>query len=74
MCDRSLGRLGTLRRPELRLPTELRAAIREVVVASSDEIVLAVAYALGFKGTSAQLREAIATQIEGLSREGAQVV
>ncbi|MCJ2020000.1 MULTISPECIES: hypothetical protein [unclassified Methylobacterium] len=72
--DRSLAGSGTLRRPDMLPPTELRAAIQEVVTgsfgASAEEIVPAVARMLGFKATSAQLREVIGAQIEELTRDG----
>ncbi|WP_041358227.1 DUF3320 domain-containing protein [Methylorubrum extorquens] len=71
--DRSLAGSGTLRRPEMLPPTELRAAIQEVVTgsfgASAEEIVPAVARMLGFKATSAQLRDVIGAQIEGLTQD-----
>ena len=72
--DRSLAGSGTLRRPEMLPPTELRAAIQEVVTgsfgASAEEIVPAVARMLGFKATSAQLRDVVGVQIEELTRDG----
>lgn len=75
--DRSLAGSSTLRRPDMLPPAELRAAIQEVVAgsfgASPDEIVPAVARALGFKATSAQLREVIGAQVEGLRQHGALV-
>lgn len=68
---------STLRRPDMLPPAELCVAIQEVVAgsfgASPDEIGPAVARVLGFKATSAQMREAIAAQVEGLTQNGALV-
>ena len=61
---RSLG----LRKPEMLPPTELRAAIQQVVRvnfgATAEEVAQAVSRDLGFKATSAQLRATIAAAVE----------
>ncbi|CAA2137671.1 DUF3320 domain-containing protein [Methylobacterium bullatum] len=75
--DRSLTASTALRKPEMLPPTEVRAAIREIVEisfgATPDEIVQAAARLLGFRTTGAQIKELIAGQIEVLKGEGALV-
>ena len=72
--DRSFVASATLRKPEMLPPAEVRAAVLSVVRrnlgATRDEIVVAVARALGFKSTSAQLRDIITGQVDGLPASG----
>jgi hypothetical protein len=62
-----------LRKPERIAPSELGAAILAVIElghgATQKEIPTAVARILGFKNTSAQLRNAIESQISKLDRQ-----
>lgn len=65
--DRGTARSLTLRKPEMLPPAELRVAVLDIVHrnfgAREGEIVLAVSRALGFKSTSAQLRDVIGAVI-----------
>ncbi|GLK69782.1 hypothetical protein GCM10008179_34200 [Hansschlegelia plantiphila] len=60
----------TLRKPEMLPPIELQEAVRHVVTtnfgATREEVVVAVSRLLGFKATSAQLRDVILAQVERL--------
>ncbi|UAJ08880.1 DUF3320 domain-containing protein [Glacieibacterium megasporae] len=72
--DRSETASHTLRRCEAVPPSELEAAALEVVRANfgatDDQIGLAVSRAIGFKSTSAQLRELIAEAVAVKIRKG----
>ncbi|MBM3096067.1 DUF3320 domain-containing protein [Ensifer sp. T173] len=72
--DRTLASSPSLRRPDLLPPMEidagLKALINQSLGATEDEAVNAVARGLGFKATSAQLREVIGARIVALKREG----
>jgi len=74
---RDAVRSTNLRKPELLPPLELRAAIERVVAAhhgaSSGEIIQTVSRLVGFKATSAALRELITLQIEHLQKVGSLV-
>jgi hypothetical protein len=63
----------TLRKPDHLPPSEIRAAILSILHASHgatrSEIPAAIARLLGFQATSAQLRAAINSQIDGLTRD-----
>ena len=75
--DRSVAASSSSRRPEMLPPAELRAAVQGAVAenfgASADEIVQSTARAVGFKATSAALREVIEAQIAALKDAGALV-
>ncbi|WP_217433665.1 DUF3320 domain-containing protein [Caulobacter sp. S45] len=66
--DRSTARSTTLRRPESLPPEEISKALRICVGrsfgATEEQAVQAVSRALGFKATSAQLRDVIAAVLE----------
>ena len=66
--DRSQVRSPGLRKPDMLPPTELRAAILQVVHANfgatPSQVALTVARDLGFKATSAQLRGVIDASVE----------
>ena len=68
--DRSVARSPGLRRPETLPPAEIAAALVDIVSrnfgATEEQAILAVSRALGFKATSAQLREVIATVLRDL--------
>jgi very-short-patch-repair endonuclease len=72
--DRSLASSPSLRRLELLPPMEidegLQAIIGQSFGATEDEAVNAVARGLGFKATSAQLRDIIRSRIEILKGQG----
>ena len=61
--DRSEAKSATLKRPELLPPAEIEAALIDITSrnfgATRDQAVLAVSRALGFKATSAHVREVI---------------
>jgi len=64
----------SLRKPELLPPQELRAAIEAVAIShfgvSENDVPVAVSRLLGFKATSAALRERIGQQVEILKASG----
>jgi hypothetical protein len=64
----------TLRRPDMLPPEEIALAIRSVVKesfgAQQDEVFTAVARLLGFKSTSAQLRERFSAEARRLVKLG----
>ncbi|MFC3695557.1 DUF3320 domain-containing protein [Chenggangzhangella methanolivorans] len=68
--DRRDVQSTTLRKPEMLPPDELKEAVRHVVStnfgATEDEVVLTVSRLLGFKATSAQLRDVILAQVKTL--------
>lgn len=72
--DRALASSPSLRRLELLPPMEidagLKAIINQSLGATEDEAVNAVARGLGFKATSAQLREIICARIIALKGQG----
>lgn len=76
--DRAQAASRTLRKPELLPPREIRQAIVDIVRdahgARSEELVPAVARALGFLATSQQLRDRIALQIDALLVDGTLVL
>ena len=72
--DRSAVVSATLRRPEMLPPAELETAVMHVVTSSlganADEVVLAAPRLLGFKATSAQLRQLFKDVIENMRSAG----
>jgi hypothetical protein len=72
--DRSEVSSANLRKPEMLPPQEIREGVLQVVRANlgagQDEVVQAVARLLGFKTTSAQLREVIESAIFVLIADG----
>jgi Protein of unknown function (DUF3320) len=72
--DRSQSMSPSLRRPEMLPPLELRMALLVVVEqnlgADRDEAITLVSRAVGFKATSAQLRQLIEQQIDSLIESG----
>ncbi|RWX40269.1 DUF3320 domain-containing protein [Rhizobium leguminosarum] len=72
--DRSLVSSSGLRRIEMIPPMEIDQGLRSIIGtalgATEDEAVNAIARGLGFKSTSSQLRELIASRIEVLKASG----
>lgn len=72
--DRSAAASPSLRKPEMLPPSEIRRAILSLIEvnfgATSEEVALYVSRALGFKATSAQLRDVIEKQISVLFSTG----
>jgi hypothetical protein len=72
--DRSGVASGGLRKPEMLPPREIEAAVRQVVLSSlgarTDEVVMAVSRMLGFKATSAQLRQLVQAAASALLARG----
>jgi len=68
--DRSAARSPTLRKPEALPPSEIKAALIDIVSqnfgATEEQAVLAVSRAVGFKSTSSQLRDVIAGALSDL--------
>lgn len=68
--DRSLVESTSLRKPEALPPIEMHEAILKIVDenfgAGRDELILAVSRAFGYSSTSAQLKAAIASEIDEL--------
>jgi len=72
--DRSLALSQTLRRADMLPPSEIRAAITDIVRknfgAASEEIIQGVAKAFGFKSLGNQLREVLRTQLVAMVESG----
>jgi very-short-patch-repair endonuclease len=72
--DRSVAQSPTLRRPDMLPPAEIAVAFVDVVGrnfgATDDQAIQAVSRALGFKATSAQLRDVIAAVLDRLIVDG----
>lgn len=72
--DRSRVASASLRKVDMLPPMEIKAAILQIVRpslgATPEEIVHAVARLLGFKSTSAQLRDLIQSEVDESVREG----
>lgn len=71
--DRSSANSATLRRPEMLPPTEIRAALAQLVAnnfgATEEQCVVAVSRAFGYKSTSAQLRDVIIDEIKAAIKD-----
>jgi very-short-patch-repair endonuclease len=72
--DRSVAQSPTLRRPDMLPPAEIAVALVDVVGrnfgATDDQAIQAVSRALGFKATSAQLRDVMASVLDKLVADG----